>query len=280
METRYELITPERAKLLLLKNNMNRIPSESVITDYARQMRNGLWYEYTGESIKIAEDGTLLDGQQRLLALIKADVSLSFKVDYGLDKIAFKYIDIGKKRTSGDIFTIRRVPNARNMSASIRRYVMLKAGKSIGGDTSNIGGGGFGGGSSSTFSASELLSIYDKSPQIWNNAHMMAETWYKKSGRLLKCTDFLAYYMYFRDIDNNDAFEFMSKLGDGISLSANDPVKLLRERLAYSKMNPTMGLNGYTKTGLVIKAWNYFRSKQQIKLLRFSPNLDRFPIAI
>lgn len=275
METKFELITPERAKKMLEKNTMNRMPSKRMVSEYARQMRNGLWYEDTGESIKIAYDGTLLDGQQRLLALIEADISLNFKIDYDLDKIAFKFIDTGKKRTAGDTFHCLNILNARSIAAGIRRYLALKLNKTIGVPSSHAGGGGV----HADYSNSEMLSIYEKNPLIWEGAHNMSTNWYNKSGRLLKISEFIAFYMFFRDIDENDAFNFMTKFGEGIGLSNNDSIKLLRERLTDSKSNPTMNITGYVKTGLIIKAWNYFRDNTQIKVLRFSPNLDHFPVA-
>jgi len=279
MKTTFELITPERAHKMLKKNNINRLPSKMLILEYARQMRNGLWYEYTGESIKFAEDGTLLDGQQRLSALIEANISLYFKIDYGLDKIAFKYLDSGKKRTAGDKFYCAKIPNARNMAAGIKRYLILKSGRVIG----FTKGGGLNrttGSPANNFSDSEMLSIYEKDPDLWNNAYTMNQDWYKKSGRLLKCSEFLAFYMYFRDISIDDSFAFMSKLGAGINLTNNDPVKLLREKLTNVKINPTMNLTGYTKTALIYKTWNYFRRNELIKILRFAPDLDNFPVVI
>lgn len=266
-----KLITPSLAKDLLKKNGINRALDKHLIAEYAREMRNGLWYEYTYESIKLAEDGTLMDGQHRLTALIDANVSLTFKIDYGLDKIAFKYLDSGKRRTAGDKFHCAGILNSRNMAAGIRRYLILKEGHII---------GNFKGGGSKKISDAELLSIYESSPKLYTAAHQMGEQWYNKSGRLLRVTEFMAFHLYFREINEDDAYTFMSKFGEGINLTEGDPIKLLRERLTTAKMNPTMNLSGYAKTGLIIKAWNHFRKNDSIKMLRFSPALDTFPIPV
>lgn len=273
MKTTFELITPERAKELLKKNSINRPLNKSLVYEYARQMRNKLWYEYTGESIKIADDGTLIDGQHRLAALIEADVNLSFKIDYGIPKEAFSYIDIPKKRTAADIFAIMNIHNYTNISAGIRRYFTLKSGRVIGN-----GGLGTNSQSKATISNGELLSIYQKNPKLWDGANLMADSWYIKSGRILHKSDFIGFYAYFRDISEDDAYTFMSKFGEGINLSVNDPIKLLREKLTAAKINPIMNMSAYVKTALIFKTWNYFRNEDDIKLLRFSPNLENFPI--
>lgn len=275
MKTTFELITPERAKELLKNNSTNRPLTKPLYSEYARQMRNGLWFEFTCESIKIADDNTLIDGQHRLTALIEANVSLSFKIDYGVPKEAFLYIDTPKKRTARDIFAIMDVPNYTNVSAGIRRYLTLKQGKAIG----FVGGGvtGTNRGKSSVSNA-ELLKIYESNPKMWNGACIMATSWYTKSGRILNISDFIGFYTYFRDISEDDAFIFMSKFGEGTNLSHNDPVKLLREKLTAAKINPIMNMSGVVKTAVIFKAWNYFRKGESIKVLRFSPSLDNFPI--
>ena len=75
METNLDLkkvlITPKLAKELLLKNNSNRRITKSFVTTYANDMREGRWKGNTAEFIKIADDGDILDGQHRLLAIIE-----------------------------------------------------------------------------------------------------------------------------------------------------------------------------------------------------------------
>ena len=86
MKTEVKLITPQIAEEMLKKNPMNRRVKDFVISEYSRVMKAGLWKENTGEAIKFASDGTLLDGQHRLTALIKANVSLYFLIITGMRK--------------------------------------------------------------------------------------------------------------------------------------------------------------------------------------------------
>ena len=54
------IITPDHAKALLAKNVANRKLSEQTYGQYKRDIINGDW-QLNGETIKIAEDGELID---------------------------------------------------------------------------------------------------------------------------------------------------------------------------------------------------------------------------
>ena len=100
------LITPAIAALMLQKNEGNRRVRKDVVDKYANEMLNGRWMENTGETIKIAKDGTLVDGQHRLLALMQSGVQLNMHVCTDMDKEVFHKIDQGAVRNGGDIFQI------------------------------------------------------------------------------------------------------------------------------------------------------------------------------
>ena len=68
-------ITPQVAQMMLEHNTHNRNLTESRAQAYARDMASGNW-RYTGEGIKFGPDGTLLDGQTRLRAIV--DVSKGY----------------------------------------------------------------------------------------------------------------------------------------------------------------------------------------------------------
>lgn len=274
MKTKTILITPELATELLKGNIANRPPSRSFITDYARQMKAGLWFEETGEAIKITSDGRLVDGQQRLMALIMAGVSLNFLVTE-VPNDAFKYIDSGKKRTAGDLFACSGVPNYVNIAAGLKSYVMLKRGLSIGFYKS-----GGSDGRTIKVSNSELYSIYCSAPHVYQGAYSNASKWYHKSGRLMKVSEAIAYYLLFRDIDENDAFDFMDSLFCATNMSGNSPIMLLRSRLYEDKVNTRYKLSAVIKTMLTIKTWNYFRKGQCPKTLQVNINRDSMPIAV
>ena len=229
----------------------------------------GLWNEETGESIKIASDGTVLDGQQRLQAIIKSGMSLAFLIVEDLNKEVFSVLDSGIKRTPGDTFHCAGISNSTNLAAGIKRYLILKGGRIVDDNISQRG-----------FSTKELLTIYYQRKQYWNAAANMSQVWYDRCGGILSKAPLLGFYSYFYDIDEDDAFTFMEKFANGVNLSSNNPIKLLRDKLFMAKINTRFSMSGYVFTALIIKAWNYYRKGEEIKLLKFTPNTDTLPIAI
>jgi hypothetical protein len=269
MKTEFKLITPAIAEDLLKKNSMNRFIKRALIENYSRQMAVGIWKEDTGEAIKIAYDGTILDGQHRLISLIKSNVSLNFLVITGMDKEVFRVLDTGSKRSSGDIFHIAGIENSRNLAAGIRKYIIL------GQERTNISNSA----ANLPISSSELLSLYTARNRFWDAAVTMSLQWYVKSQRLLLVSEILGYYAFFYDINKDSAFQFFDSLCGGVMLTATDPIKLLKDKLSFSRMNPKFTMLQSHKYALMIKSWNLFRDKKQIKKLVFGVD-EEFQTAI
>jgi hypothetical protein len=262
MKANVELITPDSARELLLLNTMNRNAKPSTIDEYARQMVAGLWKEATGESIKISDSGVLLDGQQRLNALIKANKSLTFLVIRDLDNEIFKVIDQGVKRSPGDVFHIAGINYSILVSSGIRRYWNLQRGMK---QISNV----------RCLSSSEAMSLYRTRPHFWDAAAEMSNGWYKKS-RVLSKSDYCGLYALFFDLEQDAAFNFMDSLATGLNLNSNNPIMVLREKLIGNL------ISGYKLTephriALIYKTWNYFRKDSKVTHLYLAKN-EAFPI--
>ena len=276
MKTEIMLITPAIAEKILKKSKLNRVIKERLVNEYARQMRNGLWIEETGEAIKIAVNGEPLDGHHRLLALIKAQVSLSFLVVSDLENAIFPILDTGVSRTAGDIFHIAGITQSNNHAAIITKYLKLKKGETSPLNATN----GSGSLRDSGISKGELLSIYTHRKQFWDASLLMSDKWNTLFQRVLSKSEIGSLYAYFFDINEDDAFEFMNSLCNGNELEKTNPIKLLREKLIFSKANLKFKLAAVQKLGIIFKAWNYFRKNQSISVLRFSRELDNFPTPI
>lgn len=59
------------AETWLSRNSNNRNLRGQVIASYARDMKSGAWV-LNGETVKIASNGQLLDGQHRLNAVVES----------------------------------------------------------------------------------------------------------------------------------------------------------------------------------------------------------------
>jgi hypothetical protein len=122
MEINKILITPEYALELLSNNTGNRRVKEQVVARYVKDMLAGTWKEDTGELIKIAKDGTILDGQHRLLAIVKSGVEISLHVATGLSNEIFSVIDTGASRNASDTLFVSSIENSTIISRSINFY--------------------------------------------------------------------------------------------------------------------------------------------------------------
>jgi hypothetical protein len=85
-------INKARAIKILENNVHNRRVRDRVVKVYARDMREGRW-KFTHQGIAFDEDGTLIDGQHRLWAIVEADVTIPMVIYEGLSKDAQMVID-------------------------------------------------------------------------------------------------------------------------------------------------------------------------------------------
>lgn len=92
-------VTPEMAKRWLANNQGNRNVNQKQIDTIAKDILAGD-FDTTHQGIAIATDGTLLDGQHRLLAIVKANKTVKLMVTMNAVKSA--HIDSGIKRSESN----------------------------------------------------------------------------------------------------------------------------------------------------------------------------------
>lgn len=80
-------VNPDMAAEMLEHNTMNRNISQLNVKRYAQAMQSGEW-EQNGQTITIAEDGTILDGQHRLWSIIESGMTITFLIVYNVRKEA------------------------------------------------------------------------------------------------------------------------------------------------------------------------------------------------
>lgn len=102
MKTVEVTITPALAREWLDGQGVNRTIRKYDVDRYARQMERGEWM-VTHQGIAFNAAGRLIDGQHRLLAVIKAGTPVTMNVTFGMDDNAIKFIDTGVTRKNADI---------------------------------------------------------------------------------------------------------------------------------------------------------------------------------
>ncbi len=122
-------ITPEMAMELLEHNHLNRPLSQAHVNRIAAQIRTGKW-RFNGDTIKISDDGEVLDGQHRLWAIIEAKMPVDTIIVYGVKPDAFQTVDtIHRHRSHADALALVGVAeHRRELAAAIAWLVRFQRG--------------------------------------------------------------------------------------------------------------------------------------------------------
>lgn len=111
-------VTPEQAAKWLDRNVANRTVRPSRVKEYAAAMQEGRWL-YTADPIRFDEDGRLIDGQHRLMALVRADLPVDMHVVRGLSRDAQDAVDTGAARTASDQLKVRGFKHGPQMAQTV-----------------------------------------------------------------------------------------------------------------------------------------------------------------
>jgi len=107
MKTEIRTITPEESAILLEGNTGNRPVRATRVNMLAEAISRGEWM-LTHQGIAISDNGRILDGQHRLLAIVKSGIPVRLAVTTGVDEAAFSAIDVHDKRTNADALQMSR----------------------------------------------------------------------------------------------------------------------------------------------------------------------------
>lgn len=121
-----ERVTPELAQSWLDLNASNRNVRKDQVSRYARDMSDGNWV-VTGEAIKFGQSGKLIDGQHRLMAIVKSGVTVDLLVIKGLPDDVQGVLDSGRARTAADTLRMGGYTSANLLAAVVRKRIALTA---------------------------------------------------------------------------------------------------------------------------------------------------------
>ena len=115
-------ITPSLAEIYLQGNVKNR-PLNKFHVDHMRQVLESGDMLMNGETIIIGVDGTLLNGQHRLTACVQSGIGFDAMVVDGIDLDAFRTLDGGRRRSTGDVLAIDGEAMSNKLAAAIQALV-------------------------------------------------------------------------------------------------------------------------------------------------------------
>ena len=129
--TEFINVTPRMAQDWLAFNKSNRRISLPVVEAYANDMRAGAW-RLTHQGIGFADDGTLIDGQHRLHAIVKAGFPVMLAVTRGLSSAAQEVVDAQKPRSVSDqLSLIDGLPSANKYAGACRVIAEIDKGRQL-----------------------------------------------------------------------------------------------------------------------------------------------------
>jgi len=261
-------ITPDLAKKWLAQNTHNRNLRERVVNGYAADMRDGNWVE-DGQSLRFAKGdivlldnppligGALLDGQHRLSAVIKADVTVRMLVVSNLPDSTQETMDTGAKRSLGDVLKLRGEERYVPLAAVLLRVYLWEVQgqrRSMKADRARP-------------THRQLLQFLEQHPELRRSAEIGSRV--RGSVPLSASSAGLCHWLFNR-IDQSDCAYFFARFIDRAGLMPGDPIYALRrviENFAASKGRASEE----HLTALVIKAWNFYREGQEIQLIAYRP---------
>lgn len=257
-----ELITPEIAAEYLKFNTHNRPLKEGRVAAYADDIREGRWRS-NGESIKFSKTGRLIDGQNRLHAIIRADRPVNMLVVRGLDDRDQETMDIGCNRNLRDILKLRGETNSTNLAATIRALWIW--------DNTKDPGKRVVGGTSQRFPATStlLLDYFEANDAVCRDITNKSEQCRKKTR--IPTSVIAPLIREMERIDQQDADDFLNRLENMLPSPKNlgevDPLVQLQKTLRRINENTKTRYTGTELAALIVKSWNAYRNGEPIKLL-------------
>lgn len=251
-------VTPDGAKYLLKNNTWNRAPSPVTVNKFVRDMKEGRWV-FNGSALVLSEKGRLLDGQQRLMAIVEAGTPQDFVLVEGVNEAAFATIDNSPSR--GFVYVLRgmEVPYYNSAAAAVNILCRVSRQK----NEKNY-----------LPSSSEMLEFFRTHEEGLRKA--AREQGSDESGLSPGVATALRYVT---DIENpKKAAEFFRKLSGLGEFHEGDPVLALQRALTKNRQGGEVGkAPPMERFYWGVEAWNLFLHNKKIK--HFRPNKNNASLA-
>lgn len=275
-------VTPEHAKHLLKKNTRNRALSDSTVSRYAIDMKEGYW-QWNGVPLLISTSEILLDGQQRLEAIIKSGVAIEILILWGLPDESWKSIDTGKSRTGKDVLSVcgMSAKKAGALSALIQKEFNYERGSSSTVFSSNRNGAGSGHYKARMKINNQIVieryeankSFYDEIFDLFFTEKLETKfTLHYYANKIKVAGDMFMLYSMLYKVNIAEARKFITGVVTGFNLSPTSPAYYLRSQLIKLANDDKYTLPPKQKLILYFKCWNYYRIGKEIKSLRLIKN--------
>ncbi len=241
-------ITPVMAHVMLgLNREGNRKISNITVRGYKKEMLADNW-TVTNQGVAFDTNRELFDGRHRLTACIEADKPFTTWVAFGLDPANFKHVDVGRKRTSGQIFNMIGVAGGNNIAA-VTRLAMLATQERVLMAPFKLG---IMSSDSHEPSVDDLLDFYQSNTSI-SDFDKFQNIYVEISS--VPRTTLHAVHWLIAQKHPRLADDFMDKLCSGTGLQRGDSIYKLRKRLATIRARKEVMPKSFI-AALIIKCFN------------------------
>jgi hypothetical protein len=248
-------VTPEAAAEILMNNTRNRSLRSDYVLKLAAAMERGEW-KVNGEPIQIAEDGTLLNGQHRLNAVVESGATVPMLVVRGLSIDAQMTMDSGLRRNLSDVLKLHGESETTTLAAMLAMLYRYRSGYRM----DNTG--------RTAPTPTEALALLEKEPEI-KDWLPLARKVLRESGLRVSATGLLVYL--FEEADPAEGERFFEALCVRAGQSAGSPVRALQSILDRARNERTYKLTSYVLFAMVIKSFNAWREGRDVYVLAFRP---------
>lgn len=252
----------------------NRQAKPSKIAKYARDMASGNWLP-TGDTIKVTADEVMVDGGQRMRAILRAaneyphfkSVRMTFA--FGVPYDTIRVTDTGSARNFSDILKIEEgVSQITQVGSIVRRVFMWRKGNLIGQR-----------GVSTVYSdptMTELLDEYRDDRSLFDAA--AARAFDLRTAKVGNGTAGGTAYCILSKVDTEGTATFFDHLVSGADLPTRSPILVLRNRLIRANVKHSLRgdradyLTPTEQLFFYLRTWNNWRRDIPVERLQLPDN--------
>lgn len=258
-------ITPEVAQYILENLNIgNRPLKKERIKDYAADMMKGNW-SLTNATLAFGADGYLKDGQNRLTACVRSNKPFMTHAIFGIDPKSFVHMDIGAKRSHGDVFHIIGAKYPLHTGSVIRYIMAYDAGLTT---TRNI-----------RSNNDDLRSFYNSLDGDVLELGIRLAKVTNKSTTLPVAPLAALFYIASQNGDMEKAKSFLKDLSSNHGKGVRSPVPFLLTTIVKMKMENRNKLDREKFSILLIRSWNNYKiGKASVKKDMMVRSDDPLPV--
>lgn len=267
------LVTPDMAKNWLDNSHFdNRHLENTRVQKLASDIKKGKWV-FDGTPIRFNGSGDIMDDQHRLCAIIRANLPVKSLVIKGLETLSKNTIDTGKSRSIGDVLHFNGHANTTILAAAARLVIACQA---------------YNGNLDEWSKSSRTAAITNQEiiEEVANNEKLVKSVQHIISLKYVRQlvgsgVPAFCYYLFSKVSSQHIADNFFQGIEHGNDLTAESPILILRNTFALR--DSKTALSGQRRStyniALFIKAWNAWRTKEPIKVLKYGRD-EEYPKAV